>query len=96
MNSFTLRVELLHHASQHDYEALHARLAAAGFYNFVIGVAGLSVLPPAEYHRTDNVALTTARDEAVQAIRSGLRSGLQFRVFIAQIYDWQSVGLATA
>lgn len=100
MTWFLLRVELLHKPlapTSEDYTKLHARMAQAGFHQAVTSSSGQRfALPPAEYFGIGQVDLATARKEAIRAASSGLRPGLDFRLFIAEVGAWQSHNLAAA
>jgi hypothetical protein len=100
MTSFLLRVELLHKPlapMSEDYVKLHQRMAQAGFHQAVTSSTGQRwALPPAEYFGIGQVDLATARKAAVQAASSGLRTGLDFRLFIAEVGSWQGHNLAAA
>jgi hypothetical protein len=100
MNWFSVRVELLHnpHApTWEDYVGLHARMASAGFRTVVTTDLKQNLsLPRAEYFASKPLAIDAARQEALSAISRGLRPGLSFRLFIAEVIRWQGHNLAPA
>lgn len=70
--SFNVRV-VLHDATWDEYELLHERMAAIGFFREVVGDSGLRYkLPDAEYHGFSRLPYERLRD-VIQYTADGVK-----------------------
>ncbi|RKP46844.1 hypothetical protein [Trinickia fusca] len=100
MTDFLVRIELIHNPAtptEDDYKHLHQRMEAAGFNRTIVGSSNQKLaLPPAEYFGSGVIDILNVRAIVVKAVSNGLRGGLSFRVFVAEVRTWASHNLAPA